>query len=43
MTEIVDITHTGDQMKILDTLSSNDARVTLIDIRAGVDRLEERE
>lgn len=36
VTEIVDITHTGDQMKVLDTLSSNDARVTLIDIKAGL-------
>jgi len=36
VTEIVDITHTGDQMKILDTLSSNDARITLIDIKAGL-------
>ena len=36
VTEIVDITHTGDQMKVLDTLAGNDARVTLIDIRAGL-------
>lgn len=35
-TEIVDITATGDQMKILDTLTSSDARISLIDIRAGL-------
>jgi hypothetical protein len=35
-TEIVDITQIGDQVKILDTLSTNEARITLIDIRAGL-------
>lgn len=36
VTEIVDITATGDQMKILDTLGTTDARISLIDIRAGL-------
>ena len=31
-----DITSTPDQMKIFDTLSSADAKVTVIDIRAGL-------
>jgi hypothetical protein len=35
-TEIVDLTQTPDQMKILDTLVTTDAKVTLIDIRAGL-------
>ena len=34
-TEIVDITATADQMRVLDTLSTSDARVTVIDLRAG--------
>ncbi len=34
--EIVDITATPDQIKILDTLHSSDAKVTVIDIRAGI-------
>ena len=36
VTEVVDITSTPDQMKIFDTLSSADAKVTVIDIRAGL-------
>src|SRR6185437_4340761 len=32
VTEVVDITSTPDQMKIFDTLSSADAKVTVIDI-----------
>ncbi len=35
-TEIVDITDTADQMKILDTLATTDARVSIIDVRAGL-------
>jgi hypothetical protein len=35
-TEIVDVTQIADQMKIFDTLGSADARVTIIDIRAGL-------
>lgn len=34
-TEIVDITSTPDQMKILDTLSTAGPKVTVIDVRAG--------
>jgi hypothetical protein len=36
VTEVVDITATADQMKIFDTLSSDIAQVTVIDIRAGL-------
>jgi hypothetical protein len=36
VTEIVDISSTTDQMKIFDTLSSTDAQITVIDIRAGL-------
>ena len=36
LTEIVDVTQIADQMKIFDTLGSADARVTLIDVRAGL-------
>jgi hypothetical protein len=36
ITDVVDITSTSDQMKIFDTLSSADAQVTVIDIRAGL-------
>ena len=36
ITDVVDITSTADQMKIFDTLSSADAKVTVIDIRAGL-------
>jgi hypothetical protein len=34
-TEIVDVSATMDQMKIIDTLSSSDTRVSIIDARAG--------
>ena len=34
--DVVDITSTADQMRIFDTLSSADAQVTVIDIRAGL-------
>src|SRR5688500_11158449 len=33
--EIVDMTQTGDQMKIIDTLEESDARVTVVDVNAG--------
>ena len=36
VTDVVDITATSDQMKIFDTLSSVDAQITLIDVRAGL-------
>jgi hypothetical protein len=36
VTKVVDLTTTSDQMKIFDTLSSTDAKVTVIDIRAGL-------
>jgi hypothetical protein len=36
VTDIVDITSTSDQMRIFDTLSSADAQITLIDVRAGL-------
>ena len=36
VTDVVDITSTADQMKIFDTLSSVDAQLTVIDIRAGL-------
>ena len=35
VTEVVDITSTADQMKIFDTLASAEAKITVIDIRAG--------
>ena len=35
-TEVVDVTAVADQMKIFDTLGSSDARVTVIDVRAGL-------
>jgi hypothetical protein len=34
--DVVDVTSTADQMKIFDTLSSTDASVTVIDVRAGL-------
>jgi hypothetical protein len=34
-TMIVDLTSTADQMKIIDTLNSSQARVSVIDVRAG--------
>jgi hypothetical protein len=36
VTKIVDVTSVADQMKIFDTLGSADARVTVIDVRAGL-------
>lgn len=36
VTDIVDITSTPDQMKIFDTISSADAQITVIDVRAGL-------
>jgi hypothetical protein len=35
MTEIVDITQTGDQMKIIDTLEDAGPKVSVLDVRAG--------
>jgi hypothetical protein len=35
-TEIVDVTSVADQMKIFDTLGSAEAKVTVIDVRAGL-------
>jgi hypothetical protein len=35
-TEIVDLTATPDQIKILDTLDSSEAKITVLDIRAGL-------
>src|ERR1700753_2239314 len=35
VTEIVDATSTPDQMRILDTLSSAGAKVSVVDVRAG--------
>ena len=35
VTEVVDVTLASDQMKIFDTLSSADAKLTVIDVRAG--------
>ncbi len=36
VTELVDVTSVPDQMKIFDTVSSAEAKVTLIDVRAGL-------
>src|SRR6202041_3511951 len=36
ITEIVDVTSVADQMRIFDTLSSTDASVTILDVRAGL-------
>jgi hypothetical protein len=36
LTDLVDINHVPDQMKIFDTVNSADATVSLIDIRAGL-------
>ncbi len=36
LTEVVDVTSVPDQMKIFDTLGSADAKVTVIDVRAGL-------
>src|SRR6201982_2919960 len=35
VTDVVDINHVPDQMRIFDTVNSTDATVTLIDVRAG--------
>ena len=34
-TTVVDVTHTADQMKILDTLATEQVKVTVVDTRAG--------
>jgi len=36
MTDVVDIDHVPDQMRIFDTVNSTDAAVSLIDVRAGL-------
>ena len=36
VTEVVDVASVSDQMKIFDTVSSADAKVTVIDVRAGL-------
>jgi hypothetical protein len=36
VTEVVDVTSVHDQMKIFDTLGNSEARVTVIDVRAGL-------
>ena len=36
VTDVVDINHVPDQMRIFDTVNSTDATVTLIDVRAGL-------
>jgi hypothetical protein len=36
ITEVVDITSTSDQMKVFDSVSTADARITVIDVRAGL-------
>jgi len=36
VTEVVDVTEVPDQMKIFDTLGNADAKVTVIDVRAGL-------
>jgi hypothetical protein len=36
ITEVVDMSHVPDQMKVFDTLSATDASVTVIDVRAGL-------
>ena len=36
MTDVVDINHVPDQMRIFDTVNSTDAAISLIDIRAGL-------
>lgn len=36
VTEVVDVTSAPDQMRIFDTLGSADAKVTVIDVRAGL-------
>ena len=36
VTDVVDISHVPDQMRIFDTVHSTDASVSLIDVRAGL-------
>jgi GTPase SAR1 family protein len=36
VTQVVDVTSVADQMKIFDTIETSDARITLIDVRAGL-------
>jgi hypothetical protein len=36
VTEVVDVTATPDQIKILDTLNSSDVKISVLDIRAGL-------
>jgi hypothetical protein len=36
VTEVVDVTSVSDQMKIFDTVGSAEAKVTVIDVRAGL-------
>ena len=36
VTDIVDINHVPDQMRIFDTVNSTEASVSLIDVRAGL-------
>ena len=36
VTEVVDVTSVSDQMKIFDTVGSDEAKVTVIDVRAGL-------
>ena len=36
MTEVVDLETAADQIKVIDTLASSDARVSVIDVRAGL-------
>ena len=36
VTKVLDVTSVSDQMKIFDTVSSTEARVTVIDVRAGL-------
>jgi len=35
LTEVVDITTAADQMKVLDTLTTSDVKVSVVDVRAG--------
>src|SRR6266568_2159305 len=36
VSEVVDVTAVADQMRIIDTLSTTDASVTVVDVRAGL-------
>ena len=35
LTEVVNITHTADQMRFIDTIDEDESKVTLVDVRAG--------